>query len=57
MEFITELTGPPIACDRSPHRPLDEPSEFHHIQITLSSNIGIELNLEDLASFPELNKI
>lgn len=57
MEFIAELTGQPIACDRSPHRPIFQEGNYKNIQITLNSNVGLEIFLEELDTATELNKL
>ena len=57
MEFIADLTGEPLAYDRSPPPPPLQPPAFRRIQLTLNSNIAIELDLEEVRTAAELNKV
>lgn len=51
LEFIADITGPPIHYDYSTHHALTK------VQLTLASNLGIELNATQLSQAEELNKI
>lgn len=57
LEFIADITGAPICHDYSPHADLAENSVYDRIQLTLASNLGIELNLKDMKDQSDLNKI
>ena len=53
LEFLADLTGPPVFHSHSPALKGDPT----RVQLTLSSNLGIEVDLPELAAAKELNKL
>lgn len=55
IDFITDLTGPPIHYDYSVQE--TQGGKQTKLQLTLASNLGIEVNASEVRQAKELNKI